>query len=435
MKSNVKHIKEKSQVSLEITASAEDFKPYLERAARKLTKDRPLKGFRPGKAPLAVVIEAFGKERVMSEALDMAVPRMFVEELLEHNIEALGRPDISMSKASLEEGIAFTATVDVMPEVKLGDAGKIKAEKREVKVSEEDVTKELGHLAKMRSTPLEVARPAQEGDTVTIDFQVSINGAALEGGESKNHPVKIGEGQFVPGFEEGLKGISAGDEREFSIKFPEDYAKEDIRGKEAQVRVKAHAVQKMVLPEINDEFAKGLGKFENLAALKDTLKKNMEHEREHKEKDRLRGELIEKLAEISEFGPMPESLIEGEIDRRINEFAQMLSWQQKTIDDYLAQQKKSMEQMRADMKESAEKSVRMSLALRQFVKQEKIEASEEEVRAAVQAYLAKYKNVEQAKEDVDEEELERQIASNLRNEKGMERLESKARITKAKTEE
>lgn len=431
MNVEVTSLSEKSQVSLEITASAEDLKPYLEKAARKLTKDKPLKGFRPGKAPLSVVVEAYGRERVMSEALDMAVPRMFVEGLLEHEIEALGRPDISMSKASLEEGIVFTATVDVMPEVKLGEAEKISAEKREVKVADEDVSKELEHLAKMRSTPLEVARPAQEGDTVTIDFSVSVNGSVLDGGESKNHPVELGKGQFVPGFEEKLKGISAGDERDFTITFPEDYAKEDIRGKEAQVRVKAHAVQKMVVPEINDDFAKKLGQFENLEALKKTLRENMEHEQGHKEKERLRGELIEKLAEASEFGPLPQSLIEGEIDRRIGEFAQMLSWQKKTMEDYLAQQNKTMEQMRSDMREGAEKSVRMSLALREFVKQEKIEVAEEDVKNAVTAYLAKYNKVEQAQAEIDEEELTTQMAANLRNEKGMEALEKKAQITEA----
>jgi trigger factor len=293
------------------------------------------------------------------------------------------------------------------------------------------VSKELEHLAKMRSTPLEVARPAQEGDTVTIDFSVSLNGQVIEGGESKNHPVELGKGQFVPGFEEKLKGISAGDEREFDLKFPDDYGHEELKGKETKVRVKAHSVQKMVVPEINDDFAKKLGQFENLDALKKTLRENMEHEQAHKEKERLRGELIEKLAEASEFGPLPESLIEGEIDRRIGEFAQMLSWQKKTMEDYLAQQKKTMEQMRSDMREGAEKSVRMSLALREFVKQEKIEVVEEDVKNAVTAYLAKYNKVEQAQAEIDEEELTTQMAANLRNEKGMERLEEKVQITEA----
>lgn len=420
---------ETSEVELKITVTPAEFTPYIERAAKKLSEEHPPKGFRPGKVTLPIAFETYGTERVLQGALEPALRHFFVQAVLDHDIEALSRPAISVEELGVAEGLRFVATTAVIPSVTLGDPKTITITRRTPVVSDEDVTKELNYLAKMRSTPLEVARPAEVGDTVTVDFKVFMDGQLMEGGESQNHPVHLGEGHFVPDFEQKLQGIQAGDEREFSIAFPADYARKELQGKEAKAWVKAHAVQKQVLPELNDEFAKKLGKFDSLAQLREELKKNMIHEREHKEEDRFHGELAEKLAEISSFGVLPTPLVDREIDQRLQEFTQMLAYQQKTIDDYLAQNEKTIKDVREELQPTAEKAVKVGLAMRAFALQEKIEVEEKEVAEKVQQYLARYASTEKAQQDIDQDELRESFTSTLRNQKALKRLSEVVHVT------
>ena len=322
----------------------------------------------------------------------------------------------------------------ILPEVTLGDFSSISVEKRKVEVTDKDVEKELDYIANMRSEYLDIARPAQKGDTVMADFKIMINGVVIEGGESKDHPVNLGEGHFVQGFEDKIVGMSAGDEREFVINFPDDYTKKDLQGKEAQVWVKAQAVKKRVAPEMNDEFAKKLGKFESLDKLKDSLKKSLLNEQEQKELDRFRGEMSEKMAEAAQFTNIPEVLIDKEIDRRIAEFSQMMAMQNNTIEGYLQKQGKKMADMRKGMREGAEKAVKVSLALRQLATQEKIEVIEEEVEEKVNEYLKQYASSEQAKKEVEPEDLKDRVNYVLRNQKAMERLEKMVNVKEVEIE-
>lgn len=414
---------DKSQVELVITTTAQELAPYIDKAAKKLSTEHPIKGFRPGKVTADVAMDSFGKDRVLHEALDLAMPNFFVQAVLDHDIEAIARPSITVTTLSTDDGLAFTAIVDVVPQVTLGDTAKISVTKRVAAATDEEVDKELKVLAKMRATPLDVARPAQKGDIVTLDFKVSISGAVLEGGASKNHPVHVGEGQFVPGFEDKLIGINAGDTREFTITFPADYAQKDLQGKTADVVVTAHAVQQQILPELNDDFAKKVGKFDSVAALKKTLKENLDHEKEHKELDRFHAELSERLAEISSFGHIPDPLIEREIDSRLQEFSQMLSYQQKTVDDYLQQHRKSLKDIREEMRPASEKAVKIALALRAFATQEKITIEDADVEKQLNTYLSRYASPEAAKKEVDIDELRDTLATMLRNKKTLKRLE------------
>ncbi|MEX1111992.1 MAG: trigger factor [Candidatus Andersenbacteria bacterium] len=419
---NITPKKETSQVEMEISVPAEEFQPFINKAAKKLSKDVSLKGFRPGKAPLDVVVEHVGQEHVLREAMDAALPKYFVDAAVEHKVDAINRPNITVKQLGLEGPFEFTAIVDVLPEVTLGDPTKVSVEKKEITVGDKEIEQELGYLAKMRGQDLEVARPAQEGDTVNVDFTVKIDGAVIEGGESKNHPVTLGEGRFIPDFEKNITGMTAGDTRDFSMTFPDNYPQAELQGKTADVTVKAHAVQKRVLPEINDEFAKGLGEFKDLEELKDKLKENMKKELSQKEEDRYLGELAEKYAEVSTFGHIPEVLIEKEIDNRIEEFASMLAYQQKNLDEYLARENKTLDQMRADMRPTAEKRVKVGLTLRRFAEKEGITVEEKEVTEEATAYLSQYKDPEQAAKELDAEHLRDHIESVIRNRKTLKKL-------------
>lgn len=420
--------KETSEVELHFTVPAVEFTPYLERAAKKLSKQTPLPGFRPGKATLPAASEAFGQDRLVHEATDRAIPHFFVQAILDHDINAIGRPTISVTASSPTDGLRFTATVAVLPDVTLPDPATITATKRTMKVTDDEVQQELNYLAKTRSTFLEVARPAAVGDTVTVDFKVSMNGAVMDGGESKNHPVHIGEGHFVPDFEKKITGITGGDTREFTIAFPDDYTRQELHGKTANVWVKAHQVQKRIIPPLDDAFATKLGKFENLAHLKTELTKNMQREKEQREAERFFGELSENLADRAQFGHIPAVLIDREIDRRLEEFSQMLTYQGKTVDDYLAQHYKTLAGLREELRPASAKAVKVGLALRAFADQQEINVEDGLVQAKVDAYLKRFASTKAARAQVDLEDLKTSLASTLRNQKSLERLAELAQV-------
>lgn len=422
MKVDVSPRKETSQVELRIAVEADEFQPFIEKAARAISKDHSLKGFRPGKAPVSVIIDAVGQDHLLKEAMEQALPHFFVQAVIDNKVDAINRPSITVEELGLSTPFRFTAIVDVIPEVILPEIGSLGVEKRNVDVKDDQIEQELQYLAKTRSTYLDVARPAETGDRVVVDFDVSMDGAVIEGGSSKNHPVNLGEGHFVPDFENNLVGLSPGGEKKFTMKFPDDYPKEDLRGKESSVNVKAHAVQQRVTPELNDEFAKGLGAFKDLNHLKEELKKNMQEEFTGKEEERYLGELAEKLAEKATYGPIPSALIEKEIDNRIHEFAHMLAYQQRTLEDYLQKEEKTVEQMREDMREAAEKNVKVGLALRAFAEKENIQVTDEEVQEEATKELSHYKTVDQAAKDVDPEELRDVVTNRLKNRKTLQRL-------------
>ncbi len=413
---------EKSQAELEITVPAEDFQPFLNRSAKKLSAQQAIKGFRPGKAPVHVVAEHFGQERLLREAMEAALPHFFVKAAVEEKIEAINQPSVTIKQLGIDKPFQFLAIVDVLPQVKLGNPQDVKVQKRMVTVEDAQIEQELRYLAKMRSTYLDVARPAQKDDVVTVDFEVRIDGQIIEGGASKNHPVTLGDSHFVPDFEKGITGINTGEKRSFTMKFPPDYPKKELRGKDANVSVAAQAVQKRVVPSINDDFARQLGKFKDLNDLKGKLKDNMSKELEYKEHDRYLGELAEKFAALTNFGPIPEVLIEKEIDNRVTEFTRMLAVQQKSLDEYLRIERKTLQEMRADMRPSAEKNIRIGLTLRALAEKQQVEVSEQEVEQEAAKQLQRYKKVAQAEKDIDVEELHDHVAAAIRNRKTLEKL-------------
>lgn len=418
--------KERSEVEMVVSVPATDFAPFVERSTQKLSTELSIKGFRPGKAPKQVVIDTVGVDRVLHEAMDQAIPYFFAKAALDKELEVVSRPSVSVEEIGLDTPFRFTATVEIIPEITLADPKKLKVEKREVSVKEEQVDQELKHLAKMRSTLTAVDREAKIGDVATIDFQVKIDGNVIEGGESKNHPVPLGEGRFVPGFEEGLVGAKAGEDRTFKIKFPEDYGKQELQNKDAEVSAHVHTIQERTSPEMNDDFAKSVGKFDTMEILKAELKKNIHDELIAKEQERYTGELAEKLMQESTFGIIPPSLVEHEIDRRMEEFAHMLAYQQKTIEQYMLEHNTTIPAMRETMKESAEKQVRIGLALRKLAKEHNIAPSEEEITEEVNKQLHHFATADHAHEEVDPVELREYVTSTLKNTKTLDFLNSLA---------
>lgn len=424
------HHSDKSEAQLTVIVPSAEFVPYLDKAARKISERTKIAGFRPGKAPASVIAQHVGQDALLHEAMDMALPRFFTKAIIEHKLEAIGHPRIAIKKLAPESDFEFEATVSLMPKVTLPDLTTLTASSRPVEITDQEVDQELSYLAKMRSTFLEVARPAQVGDTLTVDFSVKIDNATIEGGEKKNQPIHLGEGHFLPEFEQKIQGMSAGEERTFNITLTKetDVKKED-QGKIADVWVKAHSVQKRIIPSLDDEFARQLGKFKDLAHLKEELKKGMKHEKEHKEGERVQGELSEQLAKKSTFTAIPEVLINKEIERRLDELKQLLSLQGKKIEDYLQEKKKTLVQVQQELRPAAELAVKINLALRELIRSQNIEATQEETNEKLEAYLQRFGSAKQAQEKLKPEELKENIAANLRYQKALEHLQKSAKIT------
>jgi len=325
--------------------------------------------------------------------------------------------------------MTYKALVAVMPEIEIDPKYKEEVKKVNAEFSgktfeadEKEVELELERLANSRAKLVTVMREAKNEDAVEIDFSVTVGGVPIEGGTSKNHGLVIGKGVFIPGFEENLIGMREGDEKEFELNFPKDYHKEDLKGKLATFKVKMSMVQEREIPKVDDEFAKSLGNFENLEAIKKNMREGMAHENEHRIKEERNAKYIEAM--IANFkGELPEVMISEEIKKMMHEFEHQVGSMGMTMDDYLARIGKKKEDMEKDWKPQAEKRVKSALALREIAKDESIEIPNEEVEAEMNKTLQYYKNIKNVEKDIDLERLYSYTKITLENDKVFEMLE------------
>lgn len=376
---------------LTVVVDAETFDKALDEAFKKVVKQVNIPGFRKGRVPRPIFEQRFGVEALYQDAIDIVLPDAYAKAVEETGIEPVAAPDVNVEKIGKGEGVTFKVSVVVKPEVKLGQYKGLEVEKVDTEVTDEDVQKELETLQK-RHAELVVKEdePAENGDTVVIDFEGFVNGEAFEGGKAENHSLELGSGSFIPGFEEQLVGVKAGEEREINVTFPEEYHAEELAGKEATFKVKVHEVKGLVLPELDDEFAVDVDdEVETLDALKEKIKNRLKSEREHEAKHKVENEVLEKAALNAEMD-IPEEMIDNEVDRMIKEFDQRLQAQGLNLELYKQFSGQTEEALREQMREDAEKRVRVSLTLEAIVKAENIEVTEEEVNAELEKMAETY---------------------------------------------
>ena len=302
-----------------------------------------------------------------------------------------------------------------MVEVKLGNYKGLKVKKNKLEVKEEEIKKSLDYLQNSRAKIITVNRSCKKGDRVEIDFEIRQGGVKVENGTSKNHPLILGQGHFLPGFEEKLEGMKDNQEKEFSLK-------------NFDIKVKMNLVQERQLPKINDDWAKSLGNFDCLATLKKSIEQGLFQEKEIKEKQRIKIELIEKVAQDSKI-QIPDVLVEQELERMLNEFKASITSMGLKFEDYLKQLKKTIEELKKDWQKQAEKRVEIALCLQAIADQENIQVSDEEVKEKINQDLKHYPNVEEVKKNIDLDKLKDYTKAILRNEKVFELLEKEAKIT------
>ena len=424
MKSEIQ--KNKNTVTLTVDVPVDELMRYMRRAAKDIGRETEIKGFRKGAAPYDVLERTFGQERILHEAADLAVRETYVRALVENELETVGMPEIRIKMLAAGNPLVFTAVATLMPSVTLGNYERIPVKEMDADVSEEEIEKALKTLQRSRAAYRHVARPAQKGDRVEIDFTTHKQGVAVEGGTSTSHPLVIGEGHFMPGFEDELVGIREGETKKFSLKAPENYYHKELQGADLDFSVTVKNIQEINLPPLNDSFAASLGKFSSVEDLKQSIKEGLLQEKEEREKERRRLEIIEYLIKEAR-ADIPKELIDEEIKKMEREFVSSLERMNVEKDSYLKHLGTTMEEMKKGWDEQAKKRVLAALILRAVAEKEAVHVADAEVDERVGRMLQSV-SPEEA-ENIDIQAVRSHAHASLRNEKVFELLEERA-VTK-----
>ena len=380
--------KEKSTVELTIQVEAEVFEAAVQKAYMKNRNSINVPGFRKGKAPRKIIENMYGTGVFYEDAINEVYPEAYEAALKEQGLEDMGYPQFDMVEVG-KEGLIFKALVSVRPEVKLNQYKGLTAPKAEAAVTEADVDAAMKPFIDRATRLVSVEREAQNGDTTVIDFEGFDNGVAFDGGKGENYELKLGSGSFVPGFEEQLVGMKAGDEKEINITFPEDYVP-DLAGKAVVFKVKVNEVKESQAPEVDDEFAKDVSEFETLEAFRKDLETKELERREKQVQAEYEEAIMEQLVNNMEV-EIPNGMVEVAIDRCLDDFQNRLASQGMTMDDYKAMLGGMNDSaLRESVRPSAMKQVQLQLALGAVVEAEKLEVSDEEYEAEVNRLSEQY---------------------------------------------
>ena len=378
---------EKSRVALTIETSAEEFEAAVNKAYLKMRGKINVPGFRVGKAPRKIIEKMYGAEVFYEEAVNIILPDAYEAAVKEQELEVVGYPQVELESCT-KDGVVFKCTVAVYPEVKLGQYKGLEAPKAEVKVTAADVTARLKEMADRNSRLVSVERAVKKGDTADIDFEGFDNGVAFDGGKGENFDLEIGSGSFVPGFEDQLIGMKAGEEKDIDITFPENYTPE-LAGKPVVFHVKVNEVKEKQVPAIDDEFAKDVSEFDTLKDLKADIKKKLTAERTESAQRAFEDVLMAKVAEGIE-ADIPEEMVELQAERMMEQFKQQLASQGIPFDQYLKMTNTAEADFRKQAQGPAADQVKMDLAVEAIIKAEGLEASDEDVESEMKSVAEKY---------------------------------------------
>ena len=380
---------EKSRVAVTVEVGAEEFEAAVAKAYAKARGKLSIPGFRPGKAPRKMIEKLYGAGVFYSDAVDIALPEAYTQAIGQSGLDVVGYPEIEIVDDKIDEnGFTFKATVAVYPEVELGQYKGVRAVKEEVKVTADDVKERLNQMAEREARLVSVDRKVKKGDTAVIDFEGFDNGVAFEGGKGENHELEIGSGSFVPGFEDQIIGMKAGEEKDIDITFPENYTK-DLAGKQVVFHVKVNEVKEKQTPALDDEFAKDVSEFETLKELKDDTKAKITAEREQSAKIAFENALLEKVAGDIK-ADIPEVMIEEQCRRFLDEFKQRLQAQGIPYDQYCKMTGMDEAKFMEDGREPAVRQVKMDLAIAAIIKAENLDVTDEEIEEKYKSMAEQY---------------------------------------------
>ena len=413
---------EKNKFEYTIVVPADMIKQCHDKAVESLGRNAKVPGFRKGHVPMEVLERAIDPARVADVEINEAVNATLVELIEKEDIQPLDQPVINLTKYVPNQTIEYTATIEVVPPVKLADVKKLETKRPEVKVADKEVNEVIERLRTNAAEKTAVDRAAKKGDEVIIDFTGLLNGKEFAGGKAKDYELKLGSGAFIPGFEEGIEGHKAGEEFDVNVTFPEEYGAKELAGQKSVFKVKLNKVNELKLPELNDEFAKGIAPdFKNMDDLKKDVRKNLEQSQEAENRQKFEDDLLSELAEKSNVD-IPEVLVKDQLPQREQQFTQGLMYRGLDLDGYLSQKGMTKEEWeKKELRPAAEKRVRNSLVISQFAKDNHIEVTAEEIKGYRDKILDRYTN-ENIRKQFETPEYTRQIAQQLATEKAMAKL-------------
>ena len=432
MNCKVEKTEKANEVKLEITIEAEKFDNAMKKVYFQNAKYFNIPGFRKGKAPMNIVEKYYGAQIFYEDAFNEVATEAYDEALEANKIDAVSRPVVDIKQMEKGKDVIFTAVVQTKPEVELGKYKGIEIPKVEYKVEEKDIEHELGHMQEHNSRLITVDdRALENGDIATIDFEGFVDGVAFDGGKAEGHELEIGSGSFIPGFEDQLVGMKIDEEREIKVTFPKEYFSKDLAGKEAMFKVKLHEIKRKELPELDDEFAKDVSEFDTLAELKASIKEKIEKNNEQRQKYETEDLAIKAVCEDVKVD-IPSGMVEFEVENMMKDFEQRLSYQGLNLDQYLKMIGKTEEEMKKEYEPQAIEAIKSRLVLEAIIKAEKIEASEDEIKAKLEEMAKNYgKKVEEISEN---ENLKRYLKEGIESEKALEFIVSNAKFTAKKAE-
>lgn len=412
----------KGMIEISVDVPLEEISTDLERAAVHITEEKPIQGYRPGKAPYDIVKSRYGDMAIYEQALADIVRRTYVKAVLAEHLQTYGQPRINVTKLVPGNPISFTATVAVIPHVStLADFRNLKVESKTPETEDRQVEEALKELQKMQTKEIRAAREVKSGDKVVVDIDLSRGGVALDGGQARGHGIYLDEDYYVPGVKDQVVGLKEGDKKSFTLKFPKEHYQKHLAGQDVDFALTVTEVYELRHPVLDDEFARSLGQ-ESVAKLRETLKKNMEEDAAAKERQRAELELLEKLVEKSKFEELPEVLLNDEIERMMAELKEGLAGRGVEFADYLKNIGKTADQLKLEFSMQAAKRMKTAILIREIAERERIEVDDSELLREVEKLMNSSSGDPETQAKIRGEEYQGYLRTNLRNRKVIELL-------------
>ena len=427
--------KENGVVKFNIEFSAEEFKEALNKAYLANRGKFQIDGFRKGKAPRKIIESHYGHDVFWDEALNDLLENGYYDAVKEMGIEVISQPSFESPEVKADEPVVLSGSVQVFPEFEVENYKGLEVEKVETVIGDKEVQEELEKVQKSQAR-MEIVedRKSEMGDTVVIDFDGSVDGEAFSGGKADNYELKLGSGQFIPGFEEQLVDKEAGEEVDVEVVFPGDYHAEELAGKPALFKCKVHEIKKEILPEIDDELASDVSDFETLAEYKEDLKKKLQEKAAETDLSVMKDRVLEQLYTQNEI-EVPAVMIQNEVENMLYDMNQSLSAQGLSLKQYTEWTGQTLDQLREQSKPEAEKRIRTRVLLKNVIRMENLEVAEEEIRELMEDFGKQYgMDVEQVKEMAGSE-TENYFREDAQTKKAIDWLFENAKQVAAKTEE
>lgn len=423
-------IKEKQLFEITITIAWEEFTSFIQEAAKKIGTHLEVPGFRKGNAPFENILSHFGAEKVYQEAVMILIEKQWKELVARIKEETVGRPNIVVKKLAPHNPVEVGVSFVIRPPVTLPDYKSIAKKLQQTRLqtfepTEQEKEAATKWLLRSRAKYKAVSREAQKGDFVEIDFHSSVNGITLEGGASTKHPLILGEGRFMNGFEDALVGLKAGETKEFSLVAPHDYYRQELANKKINFSATMRSVQEVETPQLTDEFAQSVGNFKTASELQTNIAQGLTQEKQQKEYKEFQEKLLNELLKDTRI-TIPPLLIEQEAEALAHDIAHEIKKNKLSFEEYLKHLGKSEEQFKESLRIQATHNLSIAFLFHAIAKKENLSVTPQEVDEAINTYVKRYGSITQAKKEIDLTHLKTYTENTLLNQKVLRFLEKAA---------